>query len=54
MSRGAANLKSCDTVLKKVEDNDPNLKDLVILPIKSFGDAEVDRLIQAFRKICMH
>lgn len=36
--------RSCDALLKRVENNDPNLKELVILPIKSFGKVEASRL----------
>jgi hypothetical protein len=45
-NRGAA-AKSCDALLKRVEENDVNLTDLVILPSKSFGGPEVERLAAA-------
>eukprot|EP00956_Cyclotella_meneghiniana_P016049 scaffold25111_cov80-Cyclotella_meneghiniana.AAC.3 len=40
-------LKSCDSLLKRVEDNDTKLVELVILPMKTFGGAELDRLSNA-------
>eukprot|EP00536_Pseudo-nitzschia_multiseries_P000291 jgi/Psemu1/282229/fgenesh1_pg.4_\ len=36
--------RSCDALLKRVEDNDPRLTELVVLPLKTFGSAEVRRL----------
>jgi hypothetical protein len=36
--------RSCDELLKRVEDNDPSLVDLVILSLKTFGSGEVHRL----------
>ena len=44
-------LKSCDSLLKRVEDNDTKLVELVILPMKTFGGAELDRLSNAIGKI---
>jgi len=40
-------LKSCDALLKRVEENDPKLTELVILPMKTFGPADVERLSNA-------
>jgi len=40
-------IKSCDSILKRIETNDPQLTELVILPMKNFGVAEVDRLAAA-------
>ena len=40
-----ANAKSCQSLLDRVEQNDPQLTDLVILPNKTFGQEEIDRLI---------
>lgn len=37
-------LSSCDALLKRVEENDPSLVELVILPMKTFGSQEVHRL----------
>mmetsp|Transcript_40295 Transcript_40295/g.121363 ORF Transcript_40295/g.121363 Transcript_40295/m.121363 type:complete len:499 (-) Transcript_40295:18-1514(-) len=36
--------RSCDALLKRVDENDPRLVDLVILPMKVFGGDEVNRL----------
>ena len=36
--------KSCDSLISRIEQNDPTLEDLVILPTKTFGEAEVARL----------
>ena len=43
-------LKSCDSLLKRVEGNDDKLVELVILPMKTFGGAELDRLSNAISK----
>eukprot|EP00804_Cyclotella_cryptica_P006610 CCRYP_008575-RA/>CCRYP_008575-RA protein AED:0.06 eAED:0.06 QI:1762/1/1/1/1/1/4/20/510 len=40
-------LKSCDSLLKRVEENDSKLVELVILPMKTFGGAELNRLASA-------
>mmetsp|Transcript_17642 Transcript_17642/g.38233 ORF Transcript_17642/g.38233 Transcript_17642/m.38233 type:complete len:484 (-) Transcript_17642:74-1525(-) len=40
-------LRSCDALLKRVEDNDPLLSELVILPMKTFGPSDVERLSRA-------
>ena len=48
--RNSCNLrgsKSCDALLKRVEENDPALTGLVILPMKVFGPIDVDRLSSA-------
>lgn len=37
-------LSSCDAILRRVEANDAKLTDLVILPMKTFGVYEVERL----------
>ena len=37
---------SCDSLLTRLEQCDPTLKELVVLPTKSFGDAEVMRLVK--------
>mmetsp|Transcript_34465 Transcript_34465/g.75434 ORF Transcript_34465/g.75434 Transcript_34465/m.75434 type:complete len:529 (-) Transcript_34465:130-1716(-) len=42
-------LRSCDALLSRVEENDATLVDLVILPIKSFGDDDVVRLASAIQ-----
>lgn len=42
---GAA--KSCNALLTRVENNDPVLKELVILPSKIFGPVEANRLASA-------
>jgi hypothetical protein len=42
--------KSCDALLQRVERNDPTLTNLVILPQKTFGAAEADRLAAVFEK----
>lgn len=36
--------KSCKSLIDRIERNDPTLTDLAILPTKTFGDAELDRL----------
>ncbi|KAL7539893.1 hypothetical protein ACHAXR_009687 [Thalassiosira sp. AJA248-18] len=40
-------LKSCDALLKRVENNDPRLTELVILPMKTFGPSDLERLSSA-------
>jgi hypothetical protein len=47
---GGGGFKSCDALLQRVERNDPTLTNLVILPQKTFGAAEVDRLAAVFEK----
>jgi hypothetical protein len=44
MAWGTGGFKSCDSLLTKVENDDPLLKELVILPIKTFGSPELERL----------
>lgn len=41
---GASSSKSCDDLIARIERNDPELTDLIILPTKSFGDDELNRL----------
>ena len=36
--------RSCETLLRRVERNDPGLTELVILPMKKFGSEEIFRL----------
>lgn len=36
--------RSCDSLIQRIERNDPTLTDLVILPTKTFGADEVNRL----------
>jgi len=36
--------KSCDSILSRVENDESKLKELVILPMKTFGKEEVERL----------
>lgn len=36
--------RSCEALLRRVEENDPKLTELVILPLKKFGSQEVFRL----------
>ena len=51
-NRGAGgSLKSCNALLQRVEDNDPRLIELVILPMKTFGVADVERLSNAIGEI---
>jgi hypothetical protein len=46
--RGAGgSAKSCDALLVRVERNDPTLEELVVLPNKIFGAAQVERLSNA-------
>ena len=44
MYRGSGGFTSCDSLLSRIENNDPNLVELVILPMKTFGSNEVDKL----------
>ena len=46
-SNSNSTFKSCEALITRVEANDPTLQDLVILPMKIFGDAELDRLTKA-------
>ena len=43
-NRGSGGFKSCEALLDRVEKNDSQLVELVILPMKTFGEAEVERL----------
>jgi Ran GTPase-activating protein (RanGAP) involved in mRNA processing and transport len=47
IERGGGGFKSCDSLLKRVEQNDEKLETLVVLPMKTFGDAEAKRLAKA-------
>jgi hypothetical protein len=54
VARNSCNLrgsKSCDALLKRVEENDPALTGLVILPMKVFGPIDVDRLSSAIGEV---
>mmetsp|Transcript_16878 Transcript_16878/g.46356 ORF Transcript_16878/g.46356 Transcript_16878/m.46356 type:complete len:148 (-) Transcript_16878:184-627(-) len=42
--------RSCDALLKRIEDNDPRLTELVVLPLKNFGSKEVRRLARCIAK----
>jgi len=44
MAWGSGELKSCESLISRVELNDPTLKELVVLPMKTFGGSEVERL----------
>ncbi len=44
LCRGSGGFKSCKGLLDRVENNDPQLQELVILPMKTFGAVEVERL----------
>ena len=44
---GSGAFNSCDKLLERVEKNDPTLKELVILPMKKFGEKDLDRLSHA-------
>ena len=39
---------SCDEILQRLEQNDPTLTSITILPMKSFSDRELDRISQVF------
>ncbi len=39
--------RSCDALLKRIEQNDPRLTELIVLPLKKFGSNEVLRLAKA-------
>ncbi len=43
--RSSGGFKSCDTLLKRIENDDPTLETVVFLPMKSFGSDEVVRFI---------
>ena len=40
-------LKSCNALLQRVENNDPTLTELVILPMKTFDVDDMERLSSA-------
>lgn len=44
MKRGSGGFKSCESLLNRVEANDGQLVELVILPMKTFGENDVKRL----------
>ena len=47
-NRGAGgSLKSCNALLQRVENNDPTLTELVILPMKTFDVDDIERLSSA-------
>ena len=50
MSAWGAASKSCNSLLLRIENNDPSLIDLVILPSKTFGGLEVERLAAALKQ----
>lgn len=43
---GSSGLKSCEALLQRVQDNDPKLSSMIILPMKTFGAPEVEQLAQ--------
>jgi len=47
MCAWSGGFKSCDQLLKRIEDNEPTLETVVILPMKTFGPEEVARLAKA-------
>lgn len=49
--RGSGGLKSCESLISRVELNDPTLKELVVLPMKTFGGSEVERLASILGKL---
>ncbi|VEU36840.1 unnamed protein product [Pseudo-nitzschia multistriata] len=38
--------RSCDDLLKRVEENDPRLTEITVLPLKKFGSREIFRLVK--------
>lgn len=50
MAWGSSGLKSCDALLQRIENNDPTLQSVVILPIKTFGTEQVERLANILSK----
>jgi hypothetical protein len=48
---GSGAFNSCDKLLERVEKNDPTLVELVILPMKSFGAKDIERLSNAIGKL---
>ncbi|KAL7448588.1 hypothetical protein ACHAWC_000745, partial [Mediolabrus comicus] len=47
MAWGSGAFNSCNALLERVEKNDPKLIELVILPMKVFGEKDLDRLSHA-------
>ena len=47
MAWGSGAFNSCDKLLERVEQNDPTLVELVILPMKLFGAKDIERLSNA-------
>jgi Ran GTPase-activating protein (RanGAP) involved in mRNA processing and transport len=47
MAGWGAAARSCDAMLVRIEKNDPNIKDWIILPTKIFGGSETERLANA-------
>ncbi|GKZ00610.1 hypothetical protein MPSEU_001013200 [Mayamaea pseudoterrestris] len=45
MTVWGSSFRSCESLLQRLEENDPTLKELTVLSTKSFGDAEVARLV---------
>jgi hypothetical protein len=50
MAWGSGAFNSCNALLERVEKNDPKLIELVILPMKVFGEKDLDRLSHAIGK----
>lgn len=46
MSAWGASLRSCDSLLDRLEHNDPTLEELVVLSTKTFGDVEIARIVK--------
>jgi len=51
MAWGSGAFNSCDKLLERVEKNDPTLKELVILPMKTFGAKDLERLSNAIGEL---
>eukprot|EP00551_Chaetoceros_affinis_P013016 CAMPEP_0203686862 /NCGR_PEP_ID=MMETSP0090-20130426/49280_1 /ASSEMBLY_ACC=CAM_ASM_001088 /TAXON_ID=426623 /ORGANISM="Chaetoceros affinis, Strain CCMP159" /LENGTH=475 /DNA_ID=CAMNT_0050556105 /DNA_START=2453 /DNA_END=3880 /DNA_ORIENTATION=+ len=49
MAWGTGNFKSCASLLNRIENDDSQLTDLVILPMKTFGGEEVKRLAEILK-----
>lgn len=54
MAWGTSSFKSCDALLKRIENDDSQLKELVVLPMKTFGGNEVNRLASILMEITKH